>query len=131
MPNIQDQITEIVKQFTIIAGADAMFILNLSDASVQVVYPEKDSESTEFMATTTAISIVRFESGIKSMSGTFSIEQMELSSQDEKVFTLRISDDYILCIIGSADLKVGFVRSMFDRTFKDKIVSVMKEAGII
>lgn len=133
MASIIDILKEILGNFTKSSGAQAIFMIDLSDASVQISYPEKESKSLEFIAAITATTIVSYESGIKAMGDEKSIlEQMEVSTQDKKVFTLKISDQFALCIVGSIDeLKVGFVRTMFEKTYKSKIESAMKEAGMM
>ncbi|MGL4497779.1 MAG: hypothetical protein ACRCU2_01850 [Planktothrix sp.] len=117
-------------------GIDAIFMVDLSDASVQASYPKEESKSLEFIGSSTGNSITSFESGIKRMGEIFTVQEMELLSEDKKVFNIRISTsikaNYALCIIGPVDeLKVGFVRTMFERTYKNEILTAMQEFGMI
>ncbi len=73
---------------------------------------------------------------MKPMSETLTVEEMEILSKDKRVFNIRISTskeaNYALCIIGPVDeLQVGFVRSMFKKTYKQKILTAMEEFGML
>jgi predicted regulator of Ras-like GTPase activity (Roadblock/LC7/MglB family) len=135
--SFQETITEILKDLKdSVGGVDAIFMVDLSDASVQASYPESESKSLEFIGSATGNSIASFEVVIKRMGQIFTVQEMVFESEDKRVFNLRISTskeaNYALCIIGPVDgLRVGFVRTMFESTYKQKILTAMQEFGMI
>ena len=133
MAGFVEKIKALLTSFTqTTGGVEATLLVDLSDATVQVSYPE--GESLHFIGTASADSISNFESGIQSLGGKFSVQEMELVSQEKRVFTLRISNDpdYVLCVVCPINgAKAGVIRTKFLNSVKNEIITAMKEGGLI
>lgn len=118
--------TEIIKQslkdFTEkLGGIDATFLVQLSTARVQFSYP--DEASRKSIATVIAGTISKFESLMQDSES--AVEEMELVTKKQQILSLRVSEDFIICIVCPLDAPVGILKDKFERIYKSKITSAL------
>jgi hypothetical protein len=72
------------------------------------------------------------ESIIKRKKTDFTIEENLFSTTDKAILIMRISKEYVLCILGSlGDFPGGYAKKMFKNGYKDDLKKAMIEARLL
>ncbi|MGL4499839.1 MAG: hypothetical protein ACRCU2_12310 [Planktothrix sp.] len=125
-------VTNVLKDFTTDLGAiELMIIYDLQGGDSGSVYPKKDDDLDK-IASSISKKMGEIESTLKRKKPDFTIEENLVSTIDKVILTLRISKDYVLCIVGSInDFPGGYAKKMFKNGYKDDLKKAMREARLL
>ncbi|MGA9381266.1 MAG: hypothetical protein WBV73_21120, partial [Phormidium sp.] len=73
----------------------AIFLVDIKNEEVTASYPEMESKSLDFVGLLCSNSITGFEEKAKRMNEDFYLTEMELLTKDKKVYTTRLSSDFL------------------------------------
>jgi len=125
-------VTNVLKNFTTALGTiDLMIILDLQGGDSGSYYPKKDDELDE-IASSIAKKMGEVESTTKRKKPDFTMEENLFSTIDKAILILRISKEYVLCIVGSVDdFPGGYAKKMFKNGYKDDLKNAMRAAKLL
>lgn len=129
MDELLEEMKDLLRNFG--SAVDSVMLVDgLGD--VQLSHPD---ESLEIMGNVTASSIGDIENQIKKgLNQPCVVQEMEIVTQDKRILALKISEDsdYLLCIVCLKNTKrLGLIKNMFENTFKQKMIDIMKKVGMI
>lgn len=105
-------------------GIKIVFLLSI-DAEYSVIssYPKDESKNDEFIGDV-CMSQVR-----NLLQENIILTEMELVTNDNKIYVIRVSDDLFLCLITDIDkFKIGLAKRFMEGT-KNDILTAMKNYG--
>ncbi|QIZ69615.1 hypothetical protein [Oxynema aestuarii] len=105
-------------------GIKIVFLLSI-DAEYSVIssYPKDESKNDEFIGDV-CMSQVR-----NLLQENIILTEMELVTNDNKIYVIRVSDNFFLCLITDIDnFKIGLAKRFMEGT-KNDILTAMKNYG--
>lgn len=123
--SVNDSLNSILRSFKEkFTGINTIFLLDIdAEYSVVASYPKDESKTLEFIGDV-CMSQVRNLRKQKIL-----LTEMELITNDQKIYVIRVSEALFLCLITDTDnFRIGLAKRFIEGT-KNDIIVVMKNYG--
>jgi hypothetical protein len=114
-----------------IMGIDSVYLVDLDNIEVVSSYPTDESQRLAFISEISGNNVHQFETQAKDSGREIFLTEMEILTEDYRIFITRVARDYLLCIVGDIRrFRSGFAKRLCEGPVKDELISTLSRAGI-
>jgi hypothetical protein len=131
--SFRERCKKILTTFAVGTGGIEAALLMDDDGALESYCAESSKTLMESIGNVTAENMTTLENNLKSHGIEKQVQEMESVIEERRVFTLKISTKYALCVICPIEngARAATIKGKFHNSVKDEIISTLREEKLI